>query len=282
MCIRDSDIPESERKDFYLYVDEFQNFATESFANILSEARKYHLNLIIAHQYIEQLDEKVRAAVFGNVGTIMCFRVGAADAEFLAKEFYPTFTEDDLLNLTKFNVYLKLMIDGVASEPFSAITLPPLQTKTNNREKIIKVSRERYGKPREIVESKIVRWTGVEEMHKAIAANDNKYITKESKEYPESREKKILPKRITPQKKPKLNFNQLETVQLATTDSEPISLKEAITRSPQSFHKRRDDHKRNFKPQFDKKIRSTASSSKYQGSQKDIHSLRPGQIVRLP
>ncbi len=167
------DIPEQDRKDFYLYVDEFQNFATESFASILSEARKYRLNLIIAHQYIGQLDEKVIAAVFGNVGTIMCFRVGAADAEFLAKEFFPTFTEDDLLNLTKYTVYLKLMIDGVASEPFSAETLPPLTGKTNNKDKIIKVSRERYGQPRQVVEDKIIRWTGIDEMYKAAAEEDN-------------------------------------------------------------------------------------------------------------
>ncbi len=157
------DTPEEQRKDFYLYVDEFQNFATESFANILSEARKYRLNLTIGHQYVEQLDELVRAAVFGNVGTIMCFRVGAADAEFLATEFAPYFVEEDLVNLTKYDIYMKLMIDGVSSNPFSATTLPPLGDKylTNNKEKIINVSRERYAKPREVVEDKISRWSGV-------------------------------------------------------------------------------------------------------------------------
>ncbi len=156
------DMPEEERKDFYLYVDEFQNFATESFASILSEARKYRLDLIIAHQYIEQLSEEVRAAVFGNVGTIMCFRIGAADAEFLAQEFAPYFVEEDLVNLTKFDVYLKLMIDGVSSNPFSATTLSPLTSqKTDNKEKVIKVSRERYSKPRDVVEEKISRWSGM-------------------------------------------------------------------------------------------------------------------------
>lgn len=157
------DTPEEDRKDFYLYVDEFQNFATESFANILSEARKYRLNLIIGHQYIEQLDELVRAAVFGNVGTLMCFRVGAADAEFLATEFTPYFEEQDLVNLAKYDVYMKLMIDGVASNPFSATTLaPPGESiRTANKEKVIKVSRERYARPREIVEDKISRWSGV-------------------------------------------------------------------------------------------------------------------------
>jgi len=156
------DIPENERKDFYLYVDEFQNFATESFANILSEARKYRLNLILAHQYIEQLNEVVRPAVFGNVGTIIVYRVGAADAEELVKEFTPRFTEEDLVNLPKYNVYIKLMIDGVASDPFSAVTLGPVYQNFGNREKIIAVSRERYAKPREIVEDKIRRWSGVE------------------------------------------------------------------------------------------------------------------------
>ncbi|MFA7286983.1 MAG: CxxC-x17-CxxC domain-containing protein [Patescibacteria group bacterium] len=169
------DIPESERKDFYLYVDEFQNFATESFANILSEARKYRLNLIIAHQYIEQLDEKVTAAVFGNVGTIVCFRVGATDAEVLVKEFTPYFTEEDLVNLAKWQIYLKLMIDGVASTPFSANTLMPVVTDYNNRDKVIRVSRERFAKPREVIEDKISRWaSGLEQEaideHKAISA----------------------------------------------------------------------------------------------------------------
>jgi len=154
-------IPENERRDFYLYVDEFQNFATESFANILSEARKYRLNLILAHQYIAQLDEKVRAAVFGNVGTIICFRVGAEDAEFLAKEFAPQFDENDLVNLNKYDVYVKLMIDGITSEPFSATTLPPIGKSEGNRDKIIRVSRERYAEPRRVVEEKIVRWSGL-------------------------------------------------------------------------------------------------------------------------
>ncbi len=158
------DIPEDERRDFYLYVDEFQNFATESFANILSEARKYHLDLTIAHQYIEQLDEKVQAAVFGNVGTMISFRVGATDAELFAKEFAPVFIEEDMVNLAKAEIYLKLMIDGVASEPFSARGLPPIDKsipKTEIRDKIIKVSRERYAVSRKVVEDKIIRWSGV-------------------------------------------------------------------------------------------------------------------------
>lgn len=154
------DILEPDRRDFYLYVDEFQNFATESFANILSEARKYHLNLIMAHQYIEQLDETVRAAVFGNVGTLVVFRVGAADSLFLVNEFTPHCTEEDLVNLTKYDIYLKLMIDGVASQPFSATTLPPLNEPTGQEDKIIRVSREHYAEPREAVEKKVMQWSG--------------------------------------------------------------------------------------------------------------------------
>ena len=153
------DVPETERRDFYLYVDEFQNFATESFANILSEARKYRLNLIIAHQYIEQLEEEVAAAVFGNVGTLICFRVGAADAEALTPEFDPYFTEIDLVNLGKYDVYMKLMIDGIASQPFSATGLKPLAGAINNRDKIIRVSREHYATARDVVEDKILRWS---------------------------------------------------------------------------------------------------------------------------
>ncbi len=154
------DMPEDERRDFYLYVDEFQNFATDSFANILSEARKYHLNLILAHQYIEQLEEKVKFAIFGNVGTLVVFRVGAADAEALVPEFAPTFTEEDIVNLPKYEFYLKLMIDGIASDPFSARGLPPLskEEETGNVEKVISVCRERYSKPRAAVEDKINRW----------------------------------------------------------------------------------------------------------------------------
>ncbi len=155
------DMPEENRKDFFLYVDEFQNFATPSFANILSEARKYRLSLIMAHQYVKQLDELVADAVFGNVGTIVAFRVGGADAEILAKEFIPTFVEEDIVNLAKYQVYLKLMIDGVASLPFSALTMPPIGTPTGSAEKIIRVSRERYAKRREVIEDKILRWSGM-------------------------------------------------------------------------------------------------------------------------
>ncbi len=161
------DIPEKERRDFILYVDEFQNFTSDSFANILSEARKYRLNLVLAHQYVEQLSETVKPAVFGNVGTMIVFRVGATDAEELVKEFAPIFTEEDIVNLPKYEFYLKLMIDGIASDPFSARGLPPKTDaeKTGNLEKVINVSRERYAEKKEKVEEKINLWhSDVEEV----------------------------------------------------------------------------------------------------------------------
>jgi CxxC-x17-CxxC domain-containing protein len=160
-------IPEEERKDFYLYVDEFQNFATESFASILSEARKYRLDITIAHQYIGQLvsetTTKVRDAVFGNVGTMIVFRVGAADAEFLENEFVPEFEIQDFVNLPNYHIYIKLMVNGITSRPFSATTIPaklPL-TVPDSSEAIIEFSRKKYSVPREGVESAVARWSGV-------------------------------------------------------------------------------------------------------------------------
>jgi len=145
-------LKENERKPFYLYVDEIHNFLTLSFADILSEARKYGLNLTLAHQYIEQLDEKLRAAIFGNVGTLISFRVGAGDAKYLAREFSPVFCEGDLINLYNYNIYLKLMIDGKTSLPFSAVTLPPFEKKNSYIEEIIKNSRKKYSRKRTKVE----------------------------------------------------------------------------------------------------------------------------------
>ncbi|MDD3190660.1 MAG: type IV secretion system DNA-binding domain-containing protein [Candidatus Pacebacteria bacterium] len=184
------DTPEEERKDFYLYVDEFQNFATESFAGILSEARKYRLDLIVAHQYIGQLEETVRDAIFGNIGTLISFRVGATDAEFLEKEFEPIFMMNDLVNLAKYDMYLKLMIDGVSGDAFSATSLPPVvASEKSSAEKIIKVSRERYTKKKEVVEDKVARWSGYvkDEEHEGEIRKEN-FST--SKAIQENREKK--------------------------------------------------------------------------------------------
>jgi hypothetical protein len=137
---------EEERRDFFLYVDEFQNFATTSFVKILSEARKYRLSLTLANQYIDQLDEVVRKAIFGNVGTLISFVIGAQDAYYLAKEFGNIYTENDLVSLGKHEIVLKLSIDGMTSSPFPAKTLPLPALKNDNREKIIRIAKEKYGR----------------------------------------------------------------------------------------------------------------------------------------
>src|SRR6185503_493612 len=138
---------------FYLFVDEFQSFADRSFADILSEARKYKLNLTMAHQYIEQMEEEVREAVFGNVGTMIVFRVGAYDADVLEKEFAPVFTAEDLVNLGLRQIYLKLMIDAATSQPFSATTLPPIALpETSFVNQIIESSRQLFSRARSEVE----------------------------------------------------------------------------------------------------------------------------------
>ncbi|HET8575435.1 MAG TPA: type IV secretion system DNA-binding domain-containing protein [Candidatus Paceibacterota bacterium] len=146
----------AELPNVYFYVDEFQSFANESFADILSEARKYKLNLTIAHQYVEQMPEEVRAAVFGNVGTMVTFRVGSYDAEIFEKEFAPRFTAQDIVNLGFAQIYLRLMIDGIGSQPFSALTLPPINKPEHDyREVILTESRRHYAHPREIIETQI-------------------------------------------------------------------------------------------------------------------------------
>lgn len=151
-----ADLPVAQMKvmpNFYFYVDEFQSFANATFANILSEARKYHLNLIIAHQYIEQMEEEVRDAVFGNVGTTISFRVGPFDAETLETVFTPRFLAADLVNLGFAQIYLTMMIDGIGSQPFSAVTLPPIAPPSVScKDMVIAASRRNFTKPRLEVE----------------------------------------------------------------------------------------------------------------------------------
>jgi len=160
-----ADIPEADRRDFYLYVDEFQNFATESFASILSEARKYRLNLTMANQYVAQLligegKTTLKDAVFGNVGSIICFQVGSDDAEALSLQFEETVMPKDILSLPKYHAYVRLMIDGVPSKPFSVTHLPPPAFSHDEKriETLRKLSRERYCEKRSIVEEKIIKW----------------------------------------------------------------------------------------------------------------------------
>ena len=203
------DIPEAERKDFYLYVDEFQNFATESFAGILSEARKYRLNLILAHQFMSQLDETVLDAVLGNVGSIVSFRVGALDTEILEKEFDPVFYANDSVNLDKYNIYLKLMIDGVSTRPFSATTLLPIDISdtVKNTEEVIRASRDRYAHDRIEVEQNIMNWSGMK----------NPEITQNIKSFAQQRAKNNNVKQSKPgqaqsESKPQQQYQRQKTV----------------------------------------------------------------------
>jgi hypothetical protein len=149
------DTPESERKDFYLYIDEFQNFATNSISTILSEARKYRLSLTISHQFIGQLPDLIRDSVFGNVGTIISFRVGAEDAQFLEKEFVPAFNSFDLMNIDNFNFYVKMMMNGQISKPFNVKTYPPVRGNFDRVKDIKEYCALTYGRGKEFVEQEI-------------------------------------------------------------------------------------------------------------------------------
>ncbi len=154
------ELVEEKRRDFYLYVDEFQNFATPDFAQILSEARKYRLNLIVANQFIGQMEEEVKNAVFGNVGTLIGFRVGVTDANYLQHEYQPTFNESDLINIDRYNAYVKTNVHNEPVKPFS-MDLTKDMTKVNASrnpkvaEAIIQLSRLKYGRSRELVEAEI-------------------------------------------------------------------------------------------------------------------------------
>ena len=211
------DVPEHERRNFILYVDEFQNFASQAFEGILSEARKYKLSLILAHQYIAQMEEGVREAVFGNIGTLVTFRIGAEDAEFIEKEFSPDFSIEDLVNISRFGIILKLMIDGVTSRAFSARTLPPFQQiHESYRAEIIKSSQEQFSIPREKMEETIAKWN-------VFAPNGN---TNENKK-PYAGAGNV--------KQRQTNINKPQLTVLKTEDEEEpktISLKEARRKYP--------------------------------------------------
>jgi hypothetical protein len=165
-----ADTSSANRAPCFLYVDEFQNFATESFATILSEARKYGLGLTVAHQYINQMQEEVADAVFGNVGTLISFRVGPSDAEHLAKEYKPIFDETDFVNLEKYHIYIRLLVNGVTPPAFSARTLVPPEMDPALLPRIVQQSRDKYSSSREEVEQRIKEWSGVEEKLAARAA----------------------------------------------------------------------------------------------------------------
>lgn len=181
MALQRAKIPYGKRRPFYLYVDEFQNFATGSFETILSESRKYGLGLYMTHQYTDQLPPEVLKAVFGNVGTIASFSLGAPDARVLESEFTPYFSAEDIISMEKFHIYIKLMIDGMTSSPFSAKILLPWEEatqvapKTGNKQRVIDQSRAKYGTDRAYVESKVNKWIETQfDKGKAIALEHKK------------------------------------------------------------------------------------------------------------
>jgi hypothetical protein len=203
-AMRRVDVSEEKRRDFFLYADEFQNFATDSFATVLSEARKYRLDLTLTHQYIEQMPETVKDAVFGNIGTLICFTVGPTDAHFLEREFSPTFLENDLINLGRYEMYLKLQVDDTQSQPFSSRSLPPAVSGTSIRDRAIAASREKYGRPVERVEKIIKKWTetrfrpGQPPEPPAWAVKEEQRV----KEVPVEGEKSIEPETQSPPENP--------------------------------------------------------------------------------
>jgi len=193
-----ADVPESDRRDFFLYVDEFQNFATESFATILSEARKYRLSLTMANQYVSQLllgerSTTLRDAVFGNVGTLTSFQVGSDDAEVLSLQYEELATVNDILSLPKYHAYMRLMIDGMPSKPFSVSTLPPPQYEqdANRLDVLRRLSRERYAEEREVVEDKIRAWAARSSEARKDSVRQGKASEKEDEERKKARQKKM-------------------------------------------------------------------------------------------
>ncbi|MBR0479891.1 type IV secretion system DNA-binding domain-containing protein [Candidatus Saccharibacteria bacterium] len=202
-----SDIPDvKDRRPFYLYVDEFQNFATDSFAVILSEARKYGLNLTVANQYVAQMTDSVRDAVFGNVGTTISFRVSADDAPILAKQFEPTFDESDIIQLNNRNFVISMIINGEKVPAFSATTLSIPDTPKDNLEEIIEASREKYARPRAEVEAEIRETIEQSEKYKRELSNSGRQeeaifmpIAKDSKVMVKTEQKPNLKRPASPQ-----------------------------------------------------------------------------------
>ncbi len=292
------DIPEKERKDFFLYVDEFQNFATESFCNILSEARKYRLGLILAHQYIAQIDEKVRDAIFGNVGTLVSFRVGAEDAEYLEKEFSPEFSAQDLVNLPKYNIYLKLMIDGAAGRPFSAETLPPPKKPAKSyRSEIIEESKNHYSNPRKVIEESISQWTG------SFVLKDKSNEKKEVEIYDVKCQKcdkwvkvpfkpqpgrplycKTCLKEIKDHEDGNNNKEKDESGE-KNKEIKTLTLEELLLKEPVSFSSKRKEKSEGKKKIDREKLKQTLRDSlkEDRDEKKDIQSgkIEPGQVVKF-
>ncbi len=257
-----SDTELKKLPNFYTYVDEFQSFVNDSFSDILSEARKYKLNLIIAHQYIEQMPETVRNAVFGNVGTTIAFRVGPFDAEVLEKIFAPKFTAEDIVNLGFAQIYLTLMIDGVGSHPFSAKTIPPIPIpKEKFTEEIIKYSREIYAKPRAVVEEEIAKW------HEAIPVDIQEKLSSNNDGYQKSnfvRKDNPFKKDYSPRvgyEKKSSTFEKNNTTSFSHEEKKSVSLGNEIKKAILEKEKNLKPEINNPKPKEENKISLSALRS---------------------
>ena len=246
---------------FYFYVDEFQNFANETFADILSEARKYKLALTVAHQYVDQMTDDVKSAVFGNVGTMITFRVGATDAEIFEKEFAPVFIMDDIVNLSAYQMYLRLMIDGVGSKPFSARALAPMESLPRSfAENVIDYSRKKYGRNKNIVEQEINSWYQPIKKPEALRPPEpamkvetkpytppqkeyRKEYTSPKKEYPAPQPKKeyIALKEHTPKSHVDTYHKESSKVEKPLFDDKPgMSLKDALAKALNETNKEKE------------------------------------------
>jgi CxxC-x17-CxxC domain-containing protein len=234
------------------------------------------LALTLAHQYISQMEEGVRDAVFGNVGSLLSFRVGAEDAEFLEKEFSPVFNMEDLVNLTKYHIYLKLMIDGVACSPFSATTLPPFEPEEkSSRDKIIKASRERYGSERKDVEERISKWAGDLKIPEATKKKD----LYDAKCWRCGKQTKVTfkPDGVRPVYcKNCLKEVEKEKKEDKTRNDIAVSLEKAMSQEPVSFSKKK---KEKIKKEIDKKGLKEALEESV--SKKEKKSLKPGEKINF-
>ena len=276
-----ADVPDRVAKllpNFYLFVDEFQNFANASFADILSEARKYKLNLTIAHQYIEQMDEIVRPAVFGNVGTMIAFRVGATDAEVLEKEFAPVFVLEDLVNLGFAQIYLKLMIDGLSSQPFSATTLPPIpHPEISFVKDIIDSSRAQYSRPKADVEKIIVEFHDASTKPKDRMKSGDKPISNgqnnsQNKPYSEKSPREDKTK-VTDESK---DSNSKKEIDLP----KPIDSDHLLTKSQDKTQNVQTNNLQNNRP--NNSMSSFSSNSRSQDTRQSIAHVSLSQLNKKP